>query len=104
MEIAPPQPIAQICWKQRYFQAKRELAAAQASEAKACAFAGRIEREDSRFQTMCGEQLEAISQLDLGKTIHENLSQAVERVLNERNALLAEKTGIPSTGKPNSNP
>lgn len=50
-------------------------------------FANKVEQGDRNFRVKCDEQLEKISKLPLGKTIHEDLAAAVERVLKERDAL-----------------
>jgi hypothetical protein len=57
---------------------------------KAVAFASRIERGDEHFLKKMDEQMQAIAALPLGKSIHENLAQAVGRTLTERNSLAAQ--------------
>ncbi len=56
---------------------------------RAIKFANQVEWADSRFKKVCDEQLERISKMPLDKTIHESLSESVERVLKERNELKA---------------
>jgi len=64
------------------------------SERRAVAFATRVERGEIQFAVRCNEEAQKIAALPLGKTIHESLSDAVKRVLDERNvglALVTEK-------------
>ena len=61
-----------------------ELQRLRESEKKAVEFATRMEREDISFAKLAGEQLKIISELPLGKGINENLSDAVKRVLEQR--------------------
>ena len=52
---------------------------------RAEAFASRIERGDVQFAKRCDEELKRISEMPLDKRISESISDAVQRVLNERN-------------------
>jgi hypothetical protein len=65
----------------------KEIAALRESERKAVEFATRIERGEITFAKLVNQEIKIIADLPLGKGIHENLSDAVKRVLAERDDL-----------------
>lgn len=69
---------------------RAQLAEVTRERDEAEAFARKVERGEVKFAKACDENLARIAAMPLGKKLEENLSDAVARVLSERDTALTE--------------
>lgn len=69
---------------------RAEVEALRKERDEAVAFASKVERAEVLFKRSVDAQLQAISEMPLGKTANENLSDSVARVLADRDRLAGE--------------
>ncbi len=75
-------------------QAQQQVAELTRERDSAVAFSSKVERGEVSFAKNCDAQLERISKMPLGKTVHENLADAVFRIMTERDTAISSLTQL----------